>query len=279
MPLQLSADVPDGACQTCHPQPTAGRGQPSAFEHHPAHDSARCISCHAGVVHGRDPDRPPLGSMAFCQECHNSAKRDGAKRDGTTASAACGTCHEPPHADTGECAACHQLTDWKQPVPLSASIPAASCRECHARPRDVVGATSVFTHGRHGTVDCASCHVGILHPSAKPSSPLTMDERLECHDGVTREGVTASADCETCHKPPHAAVGGAPSATQPPAGRRRCRSRIRWPLGPASSATSCPPRSPTAARGSRTEPIAPRPARPVTRVRCTRFPGPPAGCP
>lgn len=208
MPLELSADVPDGACKTCHPEPSGGRRHSPAFEHDPTHQSARCISCHAGVVHGRDPDRPPLGSMAFCQECHNNAKRESAKRDGTSASGACETCHAPAHVDAGECAACHQLTDWGQPVPLSPSISPASCRKCHPRPRDFAGPTSVFAHQQHSKVGCSSCHAGILHPSARPSSPVTMEECLRCHDGATREGITASAACETCHEPPHAAVGG-----------------------------------------------------------------------
>lgn len=212
MPLELSADVPNEACRTCHPAATGGRRQESAFDQHPAHEGERCIYCHEGVVHGRDPERPPLGSMASCLECHR-AKRDGGdaddeERDGSSPPSACVTCHEPPHADTGECGECHELDDWTEPVPLSASISADSCRECHARPRDMVLSSSVFTHGEHVVVDCSPCHAGILHPSSRPAVPPTMDYCLQCHDGATREGLTAPSTCETCHEPPHAEVGG-----------------------------------------------------------------------
>lgn len=103
-------------------RPGAGEDYQSPRFSHAAVSGETCASCH-------EKDRPapfketPHGGGKDCQTCHNpSDDRKGwlPRRafDHQPAPSSCLDCHikqrpEPPHAETGDCAGCHQYPAWK----------------------------------------------------------------------------------------------------------------------------------------------------------------------
>lgn len=144
---------------------------------HNAHVTISCAVCHAA------PRGHTVHKVLPCAECHTSsalvtrlsltpadcmACHHGAERN-----IPCGNCHTPPGPRTTQQTL--KMSVW--PAPRAKAFP--------------------FDHGRHGTVDCRTCHQ--QRPSMAPTRTCA-----SCH----AEHHTPTARCQTCHDQPPAAVHG-----------------------------------------------------------------------
>lgn len=141
-------------------------------------------------------------TMGSCTTCHNGITAPGKSRNHLPTSASCDSCHRTgawipaanfDHAGVvpGTCNTCHngQRATGKaaQHIPVSA---AQSCDTCHQgfnnwRPTAWNHTQTVVT------AQCASCHTGGFPPA---------DGRPANHIPYAAVAVTASANCDTCHK-------------------------------------------------------------------------------
>ncbi len=224
-------------CARCH-DPVTGWGKTPAF--------ARCDACHAdahagkaalagqrvdcGECHSVEAFAPSTFTAAMhrssgfplerkhgavaCAQCHPKNPKDAAAADLGTSGILlrprhdrCGRCHADPHADQlvsradgGDCAACHETKGW---------LPTTMQRADH----DLL---PFRLEGRHGEVECRSCHGSTLEgglpvPDKQATGPAGVWFRhgegscltchIDAHDG-TYAGVAGSPGtlaCPDCH--------------------------------------------------------------------------------
>ena len=233
-----SSHMPVGStsCFSCHS--TSGWA-PSKWNHTQVTVASACASCHTGgypPADGRPANHVPYASVAAtasanCDSCHKSsyANWTPAKvHSNATIASQCASCHTgafPPaegkpsnaiHAGvSGNCESCHKSTsNWSSAkVDHSGFGAATNCASCHngstatgkSASHIPVGATSCFScHGTTGwiptkwnhtqltvTAQCAGCHSGGYPPA---------DGRPGNHIPYLGVAVTASANCDACHK-------------------------------------------------------------------------------
>jgi nitrate/TMAO reductase-like tetraheme cytochrome c subunit len=200
----------------------------------------RCVSCHSQIVQGQHL----VVTLDTCFLCHFKGLKHG--RDDETLGG-CRSCHDAPKAEiqlaTGvfkhsdyidrgvACENCHV-----DAVSGDGAVPKQLCWTCHNQPAQIAryGETS-FMHQSHVTdnkVDCASCHVQIVHhltaglassggllPSLDGHTGDDKSTCAQCHDlshngpaelysGTGGRGVpdmpspmfSAQVDCVACHK-------------------------------------------------------------------------------
>jgi hypothetical protein len=160
----------------------AGEGAAPAIEmSHLRHRDVQCSACHAASpTHGA----VTVTTLRDCRECHHTPP----------VSASCGNCH-------GERELRQSRSSVRTPIRLSVGP---------ARERALP-----FSHARHESVSCASCH----------REPLTMRATVSC-DGCHQEHHRPTTRCMDCHvRPPatahtadvHLGCGGAGCHTAVPA--------------------------------------------------------------
>ncbi len=154
--------------------PALSQGPASRFPH-TAHSTVACRNCHGSI-----PGHATHAAVG-CRECHAPLTRDATS---TMTREECQSCHHGPQQTFG-CSTCHapvpprtvertlELTVWR--TPRTISLP--------------------FDHARHGSVQCAACHV---------EPPLLKPDRAcgSCHQNHHRP----DADCSSCHAAPPAGV-------------------------------------------------------------------------
>jgi len=120
-----------------------------------------------------------------CQDCHKSAQ-----------SVSANDVNMPGH---DECSDCHSVSNAPE-----------DCKLCHTNAENPRGINMpkrevIFSHKGHlgenpTSKDCLTCHAGIdkaeTHAATIQGYP-SMTQCFQCHDGMS-----ASADCETCHSQP-----------------------------------------------------------------------------
>jgi hypothetical protein len=228
------ADVHKGRlganCASCHTTRVAfkdvvagGRFDHSkaAFPLVGAHTSVACASCHVNSVFKglafssctschKDPHNATNGPT--CTACHTNTTWRTTKIDhsrtafplvGRHTTVACRLCHKQdalkvkPKADT--CAACH--------VDVHRGTFKQDCKACHSEngfekaPFDHTK-TRFSLLGKHGGLQCAACHKGVV-ASARTAASRVADFRglattcVSCHADVHRAELGSS--CESCH--------------------------------------------------------------------------------
>ena len=217
------AEVRDASClrSGCHerrllegdvawPVPTQ-RGQEVTirFDHTPHLETLRrgktlrCVSCHSQMVQGQHI----VVTLDTCFLCHFKGLKHG--RDDETLGG-CGSCHDAPkeeirlptglfdHADYLErgvlCENCHSDS-----VSGDGAVPRQLCWNCHNKPHHLAryGDTQ-FIHQTHVTshkVECASCHIQIVHhlTAAAPSTTGVAPGHMLDNKGA----------CGQCHEQTH----------------------------------------------------------------------------
>ena len=190
--------------------------------------STECVTCHAA----KDIHQGRLGSN--CAECHSPAGWTGAtinhdrtrfalvgrhvgvlceschvERHWTGIGTTCSSCHakDDPHRGqfTGDCAACHAATGWKDVTfdhaktgfALTAGHAKPACAACHAGGRYVGTPTTCNAchakddaHSGSFGKDCASCHKTTTWTDATFDHSRTQFKLTGAHAGVT---------CQKCH--------------------------------------------------------------------------------
>jgi hypothetical protein len=200
-------------CASCHngSYPPAD-GRPS--NHIPytsvaAAASANCDSCHKGSFSSWSNGRfhANVAVTSGCSSCHNGAYLNAVGKPNT-----------PVHSNSGvnTCESCHNTSGWSGArVDHSTFTAATTCTNCHngttATGRSgshiPTGSTSCFschnvspagwtptkwTHAQMTVANaCASCHTGTFPPA---------DGRPNNHIPYQSVAVTASANCDGCHK-------------------------------------------------------------------------------
>jgi hypothetical protein len=211
------------ACADCHVPASWGE---AAFDHSTtkfaltgAHAKADCGLCHPGDRYGETPmdcsachtaqdvHRGQLGSA--CGDCHTSTRwKEGSfdhDRDtkfplvGEHRSARCNDCHlargasaKKPALDK-RCLSCHAAQDDHD------GSFGTRCETCHS-PRSWT--RSLFRHkrdadfaltGAHASLDCTSCHHGVLGSETLAQSCVGCHAESDLHAGQL------GRECETCH--------------------------------------------------------------------------------
>jgi len=232
-------------CSACHPDarfaPTDHADCASCHEDPHRRADGACADCHAGSVDWT-VDRLAHARLGFalrglhasapCTSCHT-----GPSTLDLVPHAACGTCHEDPHAGAfgdRDCGACHDTQapafaprdfDHQAAWPLLGAHGAASCDGCHGLPEDRTW-TGIATdtcgschqdqgHGERFADDCASCHderswteTHDFDADTHALTGFTLEggHRVECASCHT-EGTRPPPDptCTSCHEDPHAA--------------------------------------------------------------------------
>ena len=176
----------------------------------------KCLACHpmekrvASKLAEYSPSREP--HKAVCGSCHDPHKQTTTK----AAFQSCATAECHARADTltpfhrglpsgalADCGSCHKAHVWK--------VQSKECRACHRTPPDrrithdialdmdagdeAIPAspdTILFSHTRHKSVECSSCHSSASTHGALIVRPLVGCQ--ECHHGPKQK-----AACTTCH--------------------------------------------------------------------------------
>ena len=138
---------------------------------HDAHAEISCAVCH------ELPQGHGTHTSVECAECHR-ASATATVRELTPVQ--CAACHHGPDQALG-CQDCHEsrgVVQSTQQLTL----------DVWSQPRE---RTLAFEHGRHGELDCASCHQSapLLTPAVACAS---------CHD----EHHEPTVRCQSCHVPP-----------------------------------------------------------------------------
>lgn len=175
-------------CASCHPAGRKYRQAPSACvechradEPHRGRLGVRCASCHTDEnwrqirFDHSDTGFPLQGahSTARCVTCHANERYDGTPRE-------CVACHQDDDAHRGSlgpnCGECHNAVGWR------------AARFDHNR-------TGFPLRGRHGAIECRTCHVQPAGQVRLPTDCLSChrDEDQRAHQG--RNGVA----CQECH--------------------------------------------------------------------------------
>ena len=232
-----SGHIPVGAanCLSCH---STNRFKPSSWNHTQTVVTAQCATCHSGAYPPADAkpaNHVPYTAVAVsasanCDSCHKpgySSWANGKYHANFGVSSQCATCHtgsylnatgKPAtavHAGVTNCENCHKTSGWAgAQVDHNTFSAATNCASCHngssatGKPSGhmPVGATNCISCHRTTafkpsswnhtqtvvTAQCATCHSGAYPPAdAKPAN----------HVPYTAVVVSASANCDSCHKP------------------------------------------------------------------------------
>lgn len=193
----------------------------TGFDLEPAHDDAKCTSCHTYIYHfaGLDPsctgchldDRPFGHYDGECGACHEAAHwfpgglggRDhdvtGFALHGSHELLPCESCH-PPGAPRGEatpqCSACH----WSDDPHMN--LLGTACADCHG---EMSWLRTTFRHsstgwplrGAHRLAACVDCHAtGYI---GTPTDCVTCHE-AEAPLVIPAHLTPAFPVCDTCHR-------------------------------------------------------------------------------
>jgi Cytochrome c7 and related cytochrome c len=225
------------SCDDCHKSFSVWR--PTAWNHTQMATTGQCASCHSGgypPADGKPTNHVPYASVAAmaaanCDACHKgsfSSWANGRVHTSFTVTGSCASCHTggflnavgkpntPVHNGVTNCEACHNTSGWSgAKVDHSTFTAATNCASCHngttatAKPAAHMptGSTSCFachgvspagwkptkwTHTQVAvTAQCATCHTGGYPPAdGKPGN----------HIPYQSVALTASANCDSCHK-------------------------------------------------------------------------------
>lgn len=196
-------------CITCHEDQakafaTTSHGR--TFKADADHQSANCISCHAGAQ-----DHAASGGE----------KKPASLKHGAEANTACLACHSasPKHASWQgsshqaagvACASCHNPHEMKGATPQQAkTLPGMTegtrkCLECHGGMRAALNQRSSHPL-RDGQMECASCHDAHGTTGEKMLRQGSVNELCySCHQNFRGpflwEHSPVREDCLTCHK-------------------------------------------------------------------------------
>jgi hypothetical protein len=225
------------SCDDCHKSFSVWR--PTAWNHTQMATTGQCASCHSGgypPADGKPTNHVPYASVgamaaANCDACHKgsfSSWANGRVHANFSVTGSCASCHTggflnavgkpntPVHNGVTNCEACHNTSGWSgAKVDHSTFSAATNCASCHngttatAKPAAHIptGSTSCFachgvspagwkptkwTHTQMAvTAQCATCHSGGYPPAdGKPGN----------HIPYQSVALTASANCDSCHK-------------------------------------------------------------------------------
>ncbi len=173
------------SCGSCHADPHAGElGED-------------CARCHSQTEFRPAPGFDHVDSFPLldahadltCESCHALDREAGRLTFGQVAGTDCASCHASPHDAPNElsygadCVACHNATLFDDLRYLTAD---------HA--------ARFPLRGRHGEVDCSSCHRSI----SAPLSEATIDDCAGCHENPHRTPTATvfladATTCRDCH--------------------------------------------------------------------------------
>lgn len=217
LPIEMAGPIPDDTCLRCHPAQWEHEASGDIIFPHVRHKTAGvpCISCHAGVAHGRLAERQQTIDSAFaswsdakgrsnmvrpyriigmkeCMDCHRS-------RD---VSIACDTCHTKLIRP-----ASHQAEQFETEHGKEALANLDTCDRCHSFTTSTVRVKApnpVAEYARNNTF-CTGCHA--QRPAGHDA------DWIASHGDRAREiGVNG---CQVCHEasPPRKAQGKAIAKT------------------------------------------------------------------
>ncbi|MEP7298493.1 MAG: cytochrome c3 family protein [Burkholderiales bacterium] len=205
-------------CGTCHTErswkePPKFNHAKTAFPLLGKHADVQCKDCHKTQVFNEAPkqciachrkDDRHKGSLGEkCADCHNerSWKQTSFDHDktrypllGKHKKAECGACHKSPDYKQApkDCFSCHERDD------KHAGQQGRNCMQCHVETD--WKSTAKFDHGltkfpllgKHGKVECKSCHASARFKDAK-------SDCVACHVKDDKHKKTLGPSCGQCH--------------------------------------------------------------------------------
>lgn len=242
-PDKVVAEKKIGSCSTCHQPGTPQRIVDSvatigfSFDHQ-NHSRVSCESCHNNASGNKMTAinvGMHSGSVNNCATCHNGNKafgantfRDcrqchqevaGAKSFGVPfdhadhAKTNCATCHKPTSANfsipNGQNAhnTCFQCHSPNKPGPTFTSSKCFSCHQVNGS-NDITAASVTidgnFTHTKHKSFNCATCHESSKGVMAAPTVAMHKETKATqtcatCHNGQKAFGGDNFTNCKLCH--------------------------------------------------------------------------------
>jgi nitrate/TMAO reductase-like tetraheme cytochrome c subunit len=181
--------VPTGEkCLACHPMERRVAAKLAEFSPTREAHKAVCGACH-------DPHKQLTPKAAFqtcaTAECHARADTLTPFHRGLPkgALANCGSCHKAHvwKVQSKECQACHRTPPDRR-IAHDIALEMDSGDEAIPTPSDTI----LFSHARHKTVGCSSCHSSEESHGAVVVRPLVGCQ--QCHHGPKQK-----AECSTCH--------------------------------------------------------------------------------
>lgn len=162
--------VPNAVCQKCHSPRRLFTTLGDLIIPHDKHlkEGVRCVSCHAGVAHGRIAERKVSQVISYTNWDDYQGKEETSRHFTTPGMDACISCHSE-RGVSKRCETCHTTystpTDhddkgWSTSHGLTARVDAYSCRKCHAYGSDlaVVRGGDALSKVTKGTSFCYNCH-------------------------------------------------------------------------------------------------------------------------
>ncbi len=226
--LKLKKPVPDSACKECHEMNNRRVSATSdTVIPHAKHDQqgVACVTCHAGVAHGRIVERGVTQKIKPADWTTATAVKEMDFQHTTPRMAVCLNCHGERQIST-TCSLCHtnypipashKPAAWKSGHGLSARNDFKPCNLCHAytlkRPVDLL-ATTLPGYIRDNSF-CANCHLQkpVSHEPAnfraihgQAAKVKTTQNCFVCHDlnppktaSAAKRGFKNKIYCNNCH--------------------------------------------------------------------------------
>ena len=219
-----SAELPIGACTTCHPAAFGYASRPhrdpgpypvtSKFSHRnhrergPGESADPCRTCHVAIT-TTTGNEIPSPTTSVCASCHDGS------RAFSTHGTDCRRCHEAPreritrhvqtqlwfsHRDhqkrglTNSCRDCHRLDAAGLPLPTAADHSPCADAGCHRE--EFSSPTPTI---------CRTCHVGSepwrpLHAERRPAPRTEFGARFAHLTHLGGDRPLISAPCTSCHR-------------------------------------------------------------------------------
>lgn len=181
VPLRRRAALDQPSVAPAWSPPIASVVRFASFEHTVALTSTVATAAPSAATSRDSTFRHSVHKALACTSCHSTTDTHGGLT--FTAPAGCLACHHGPR-QRAQCTSCHardSLPTATTPVTFAIS----------ARPQPV-SRSLTFSHARHGSLACATCHGGDVRRSVTTTC-------ANCH----ADHHTAMADCATCHPTAH----------------------------------------------------------------------------
>jgi Cytochrome c7 and related cytochrome c/Cytochrome c554 and c-prime len=225
------------SCDDCHKSFSVWR--PTAWNHTQMATSGQCASCHSGgtpPADGKPTNHVPYASVgamaaANCDACHKgsfSSWANGRVHANFAVAGSCASCHSggflnavgkpntAVHNGVTNCESCHNTSGWAgAKVDHSTFSAATNCASCH---NGTTATAKPATHMPTGATSCFACH-GVSPAGWKPTKwthtqVAVAAQCATCHSGgyppadgkpgnhipYQSVALTASANCDSCHK-------------------------------------------------------------------------------